>query len=181
VREAVFLVVTGPRGCGKTRFCSRLAEEARSRGHRCGGILTRRTSPEGGAARDVEDIAAGQSQPLVPAEGAAASAMRRTYAWANEVLREAARSSDLLIVDELGALELEAGEGLSAALGLAGVADRSVYVVRAGLTEALLMRLGRPRAPVLHLGRGKTDRLVRDALALLFPSASEAPDAVGDS
>jgi nucleoside-triphosphatase THEP1 len=65
-------------------------------------------------------------------------------AWANEVLAAAvAARPDLLIVDEIGPLELERGGGLAPVLELlaTGRARRALVVVRSWLLDALRARL----------------------------------------
>jgi nucleoside-triphosphatase THEP1 len=65
-------------------------------------------------------------------------------AWANQVLADAiATRPDLLVVDEIGPLELERGRGLAPVLSplAAGRVPRALVVVRAWLLDALRARL----------------------------------------
>lgn len=65
-------------------------------------------------------------------------------AWANKVLKQAvAAQPDLLVVDEIGPLELERGGGLAPVLEplAAGRVPRALVVVRAWLLDALRARL----------------------------------------
>lgn len=177
----MFLVITGPGGCGKTQFCLRLIEAARALGHSCGGVLTRRSTADAAASRRLEDVAGGFSLVIPPDAGSTSSLVRNAHAWANDVLRAASQSADLVVVDELGGLELEEGQGLSAALEPQARPARAVYVVREGLAEALLARMGTPRATVLHLAAGDPPSRVDEALALLFPAFPEETAASGTS
>jgi nucleoside-triphosphatase THEP1 len=135
-------LVTGERGVGKTTFCRLLVEAARSArpGIAVAGILSLKALVEGAeAAIEAIDVASGQRRRLAvrrretdAADGPSTTRWQFTaaaLAWGDTVLR-AATPCELLVVDELGPLELERGEGWRS--GLAAVdsgAYRDAFVV----------------------------------------------------
>lgn len=130
-------IVTGRRGAGKTTFCRKLAERARALGWDVAGLLSPAVLGAGKTGIVALDLRHGESRLLASAEPRAGYALRLgmwwfdpdTLAWGNQVLA-AALPCDLLIVDEIGPLELELGQGWSAALEvLAGVSYRLALVV----------------------------------------------------
>ena len=89
--------------------------------------------------------------------------------WGVQTLK-AATPCDLLVVDELGPLELEAGEGLVAALDVLdeGGFSLALVVVRPELVEKLEERLGGRVAQVLEVtlaNREQLPALIVDLLA----------------
>lgn len=133
--------------------CVQLADLARQRALNCAGVI----SParfEGGVkvGIDVLDVRTGQRRPLAEAGGAGGSPTElRTpryrfdadaVAWGGEVLN-AACPCDVLIVDELGPLELERGQGWANALDILrdGPFGMAVVVVRPGLLDVFRARL----------------------------------------
>lgn len=157
-------VVTGARGTGKTTFCSVLVDAARSRrpGLAAGGILSPKILRSGReVAISVVDVASGdhrrlatRREPADPYDGPFTTRWRfdvDALAWGDTILRSAT-PCDLLIVDELGPLEFERGEGWTG--GLAAV-DTGAYgaafvVVRPELVDRALERW--QQAGVLGIG-----------------------------
>jgi nucleoside-triphosphatase THEP1 len=170
--HGLIYVITGERGSGKSTVCAQVARDAAGRGMAVAGILTERCSPEPGAARRVVDLRSGeakpfgvqsvggpglgQSDPLTPSwefdsEG---------FAWANEVF---ARSTpcDLLIVDEVGPLELLGSRGWAAALAALSSRDfgAALVVCRPGLLAQLETSLGGPPSRLLAVDAETRDGL----------------------
>jgi nucleoside-triphosphatase len=121
-RESAFWIVTGGRGAGKTTFCRHMAELARQAGWDVAGVL----SPprmENGVKTGIFalDLRHGEQRLLASpySEEIAGAPMCRwvfseqTLLWANAALAGAI-PCDLLIVDEIGPLELEREAGLLA-------------------------------------------------------------------
>lgn len=121
-REASFWIVTGKRGAGKTTFCRHMAELARHAGWDVAGVL----SPprmENGVKTGIfaQDLRHGELRLLASQDsGEIAGApmcrwvfSEQTLLWANGALAGAI-PCDLLIVDEIGPLELEREAGLLA-------------------------------------------------------------------
>jgi nucleoside-triphosphatase len=121
-RETAFWIVTGGRGTGKTTFCRHMAELARQVGWDVAGILSL-PRMENGVKTGIFalDLRHGEQRLLAgPYSGEVAGTpmcrwifSEQTLLWANNALA-AAIPCDLLIVDEIGPLELEREAGLLA-------------------------------------------------------------------
>jgi nucleoside-triphosphatase len=169
VNDTTLLIVTGDRGAGKTTFCARLIERARSAGQQIAGVLSpavlERGEPIG---IDVIDLRTNERRrladrfnpihhgPHTPRWSFHAEAL----AWGNAALH-AASPCDLLVVDELGPLEFERGAGWQA--GLAAIEDRnyrwSVVVIRPELLSVARHRW--PHAQVIEIS--DTERAAHEA------------------
>lgn len=155
------IVITGPSGAGKTTWCAELVAQARERGLRVAGLLSPGVFDDGHKwAIDVVDLTTGARRRL---------ALRRSspdptsptrnwqfdddaLAWGSAILA-AQGPCDLLIVDELGPLELQHGQGWHQALPLF---ERSAYrlacaVVRPGLLAHFTARF--PVAGVIEVAK----------------------------
>ncbi len=154
-------LLTGGRGAGKTRWCEAVARAARSAGLAVRGLLSPAVLA-GGEKRaiDLLDLATGEScflaeraRPDLPGtEGLGWRFDLEALAAGNAAL-ERVGACDLLIVDELGPLELGRGSGFTAAFGLLDARryGLAIVVVRPALVAALQVR--RPdSAPLWDLG-----------------------------
>jgi nucleoside-triphosphatase len=171
------IIVTGNRGAGKTTFCTRLIELTRSAGRQTAGVLSPAVFVnDQKVAIDVIDLHSDQRRRLAEFNPQAdyprelywrfeAEALR----WGDAILREAV-SCDVLIVDELGVLEFERGEGWQA--GLAAIDARDyrlgVVVIRPELLSAALQRW--PQAQVIEIDQAdqaarEADRVSREFLS----------------
>jgi nucleoside-triphosphatase len=119
-------IVTGGRGAGKSAWCGALAREARARGLQVAGLWSPAALTEGEKTGiDLVDLAADETRRLavLRTDDAAAVATGKwafdpdVIAWGNAALA-AVGAPDLLIVDELGPLEFERGQGLTQGLRL---------------------------------------------------------------
>jgi nucleoside-triphosphatase len=201
VNDMALWIVTGERGAGKTAFCARLIELARSAGQQVAGVLSPAVF-EGGEkiAIDVIDLRTNERRRLAdhftpvttiqpftlkPPSPAARVLCRRgrrleqllhpahhgphtprwsfhaeAVAWGDAAF-SAASPCDLLVVDELGPLEFERGEGWQA--GLTAIEARDyrwgVVVIRPELLGAALQRW--PSARVIEISN--TERAVCEA------------------
>jgi nucleoside-triphosphatase len=126
--QPALVVVTGESGAGKTRWCQQLAELAAARGWKAAGLLSPAVFENGlKTGIDLLDLSSGERRRLAARRDPAApqgdfdtrhwSLDAETLAWGNRAL-EHAGPCDLLIVDELGPLELVGGAGLQAGLEL---------------------------------------------------------------
>ena len=124
INTSALWLLTGPRGAGKTTFCSILACHARLDGWDVAGVI----SPAVMAGSEktgilVEDLRTGEQHPLASASLRKPFSMQLkdwhfdplALSWGNRIL-ENCTPCDLLIVDELGPLELLRNEGWTSAL-----------------------------------------------------------------
>jgi nucleoside-triphosphatase THEP1 len=170
-RGAVY-VLTGERGTGKTLVCTQLVAAARARGLDVAGIVTGRSGPEPGDPRQVVDLRSGESRPFgakTSHDDASTSSNPLTpgweyegevFDWANEALGRAT-PCDLLIVDEVGPLELEGGRGWMQALAVLRSRDfgAALVVCRPSLLDDLEASLGAPPAGVFEASLERSDAL----------------------
>jgi nucleoside-triphosphatase THEP1 len=108
------VVLTGERGVGKSTVCHKTVALAQARQYTCCGILTM-SYPDGN--RDVLDVQSGAVRRLTlepeATSGVAQGRFRfdpAALAWGDDVLSQIL-ACDLLVVDELGPLEIERGAG----------------------------------------------------------------------
>ncbi len=146
---------------GKTTALQRSVRRARQRGWRVGGVLSLAQphgQPPHPSALWLEDPATGQRRLLahVAAPAEANVGMWRfleaTLAWGNAVLAAAA-DADLLVVDEIGPLELNLAGGLAAAFPALqyGRYRIAVVAVRPALVERLAIVLASRQPEILRL------------------------------
>jgi len=176
------VLVTGERGAGKTLFCRALVEAARALpgSPEVAGVLSPRVyeaSEQVGI--EAVDLRTGERRRLASLRAAGEPALseatklwrfhEEALAWGNRVLASAVPCG-LLVVDELGPLELEEGRGWMA--GLAAIDSGAFVAAVAVVRPALLARaLGRwPAAEVVRPEgppgpAGETARLARRLLA----------------
>ncbi|MEM0445438.1 MAG: NTPase [Nitrososphaerota archaeon] len=114
MRQRLLIGVTGPPGCGKTTAVERASELLKKNGFRVSGILTREVRVEGRRIGfDIIDVETGASRPLarVSDEGGARLGKYRVYkenldGFATELLRGALAQDVLVVIDEVGPMEL---------------------------------------------------------------------------
>jgi nucleoside-triphosphatase THEP1 len=154
-------LLSGPVGVGKTTIAERVVGLARRQGLVCGGVLAPAMTDSSGSKTGVEglDIRSGERWVLArtdrelggPAVGAYsfdAAALDRAVA----TIEGALGTCDLLVVDEIGKLELWHGIGLAPVLPrlAAGEAGRSLVLVRDFLLSELQARL-QPREQIVFV------------------------------
>ena len=178
------VLLTGERGVGKTGVCQRVVEETRRRGYCCSGVLSPAVF-EGTEKRaiDLVDLSTGEARPLAVADENAGEIrtgkyrfLPATLEWGSRAL-ERATPCHLLVVDELGPLEVELGQGLVVAWNLLDSAPFSLalVVVRPELVKEVGDRLELLRPMVLEVTSNNRDELPMHILALLQKEVSE-PD-----
>jgi nucleoside-triphosphatase len=159
MKASTLIIVTGDRGAGKTIFCARLIELARSSGRSIGGVLSPAVFEEGEKIGiDAIDLRTRERRRLAdrfdPAQQGPST--RRwsfhadTIKWGNTVL-QSVTSCDVLIVDELGTLEFDRGEGWIVGLNAIDAGDYrlGVVVIRPELLNAAQQRW--PQAQVIEI------------------------------
>jgi nucleoside-triphosphatase THEP1 len=161
-------ILSGPIGSGKTTACRQLANLAQQRGLDCSGIVCpARFDGMDKVGIDLLDLRTGECRPLAEADNQPSELRTTRYRFDAEVMAWGATilglacPCDVLIVDEIGPLELERGQGWVNALTILreGQFDLAVVVVRPSLVEAfraavgeVVMRLFTLPAPPGHLG-----------------------------
>lgn len=173
-RDGRLWIISGPRGAGKTSLCARLVELARQAGWETAGLLSPAVFSGGvktGIA--VTDLRGGETRALArltrPGETAAVHTVQWAFdeqvlAWGDRVLAQST-PCDLLVVDELGPLEFQRGQGWLS--GLAAVDTRAyrlgLLVLRPELLEQAAARWPDTRVYPAE----DSQAAVRDLLALL--------------
>ncbi len=171
-RAARIVVLTGERGVGKSTVCCETIVLAQARGYTCGGIITL-SHPNG--ARDLLDARSGDVRKLTLAPDAELAVVQgrfrfnpETLEWGNTALA-CALACDLLVVDELGPLEIERGEGWQSAFDALRRTDfvLALVVVRPELVVQAQIRLPGSATTVIAATRQNRDRLPAIFLEIL--------------
>lgn len=185
---ARIVILTGERGVGKSTVCRETVTRAQARHYTCGGILTL-GRPSG--ARDVLDVRSGNLHRLTLGAGASAALVQgrfrfdpETLAWGNDVLGRAV-PCHLLVVDELGPLEIERGQGWPGAFDVLRGTDfaLALVVVRPELSAQAQRRLPVGATTVLVVTVDNRDELPDVLLGRLerdISSMTEAKSLAGD-
>lgn len=140
------VIVTGAIGIGKTTVCEKVVKIVQSLGYTCGGVLTYKAHDE---SLSVLDIQTGDRNILASTDNIFDGPQTPRYSFNPEAVDfgiraiEKAIDSDILVVDEIGHLEL-GGEGFAKSLELikAGRVKNSILVIRKQLLSAFLAQLG---------------------------------------
>jgi len=160
VKRRPLVVLTGARGGGKTYACVAAARKAAELGYRIGGFVSRSERDARGVPTSIriEEIVTGESR-LLARRGARLGGPSwppspsrpggpepfgfspSTLAWAIELAARALASGpDLVVVDEIGPVELELGEGLFpllAAIAARAPETAALVTVRPSLASRL--------------------------------------------
>lgn len=159
--EGKIYLVSGEIESGKTRFCGEAAGHLKEKGWDTAGLLAPAVF-EGGRKTAIEalDLRSGErrrladiNEPNSSLNGIQTKRWRfipETLRWCNQVLKSAI-PCDLLVVDELGPLELERNEGMLAGFEAidSGLYRVSLVVVRPSLLDKALERW--PAAEVVKI------------------------------
>jgi nucleoside-triphosphatase len=147
------ILLSGLLQVGKTTALARAIEQTRATGGRVAGVLSPPEIVDGEKVGIwIEALDTGERRRLAVAAGmpAAEGSLKTEHwsldasvtAWGAEVIARAC-PCDVLVIDELGPLELRRGEGWTVAFDVLreGAYRVAVVVVRAWLVEAMLARL----------------------------------------
>ena len=164
------IIVTGAIGIGKTTVCRKLVEILRNRGYTCGGILTYKTADNGII---IEDIQYGEKETLSSVNNVYHGPRTAKYFFKPEGIDfgiqaiDMGTSAAILIVDEVGYLELE-GEGFINIVKLikgGGVKD-CILVIRRELLPAFLPQM--PATPsVFETTINNRDQLPQEIVSII--------------
>jgi nucleoside-triphosphatase len=170
------VLLTGERGVGKTYLCQQVVQQARALGRRCAGVVSPAVLDGGDKVGiTLVDVGTGESRPLAVADEAPSEVrwgryrfLTSTLEWGASVV-EAATPCDLLVLDEVGPLELVSGKGLITALDVlrAGGFALALVVVRPELVGDLAERLADSDALVLKVTLANRDQLPGRIVGLL--------------
>jgi nucleoside-triphosphatase len=181
---SVLVVLSGDSGCGKTTLCAGVIAAARARGLAVAGVLTLPSRLDGRqAGLEVEDLSSGERRPLArarvepgPGSGLATEGWRfdpEGLAWGTKALRRAS-PCDVLVIDELGPLELVRNQGWTAGLDVlcSGHYRLALAVVRPSLLLHFQERLGTSDFLTLTVTQDNRAGLARDLTALLMAAVT---------
>ena len=163
------IIVTGKVGIGKTIVCEKVIHMAKSLGYSCGGILT----PKSKEGIIIVDIKTGGRKVLASINNIYQGPHIGKYFFNPEGIEFGTKaidrgiSSDILIVDEMGYLELK-GEGFIKILELikTGKVKNSILVIRKELLPAFSPRLGR-RVSIIETTTNSRSELPQKICTLL--------------
>jgi nucleoside-triphosphatase len=168
IGQSPIVVLTGARLCGKTTTCRLIATAATRRGLVVAGVLSPAVFEDNTkTAIDAVDLYTGQWRRLAsrgssPGPGGLCYQFQpEALAWADEVIASSC-PCDLLIIDELGPLELLSEKGFTSAFEVLryGRYRLAIVVVRPELVRPFLQRIGR-EAEVRTLKETGWDWIVR--------------------
>lgn len=172
---ARIIVLSGERGAGKSTVCRETIALAQARGYTCGGLLTLSRPDD---TLDVLDVRSGDVRRLTLEPDASPAVIQgrfrfdpETLAWGNVVLARA-WPCHLLVVDELGPLEIEREEGWLKAFDVLRWPDLmlALVVVRPELVARAQLKLPAGATTVLTVRPDNRDDLPVYLLGLLQAS-----------
>lgn len=178
--ESQAILLIGRRGVGKTTVCQAVAELAYRRGYQPGGVVTPALYDSYGAKVGFEavDVGSGDCWLLARTDQELGGPQVGPYSFdpaalarALRVLRKAiVAGCDLFIVDEIGPLELEQGEGFAPILDLlpAKWPTHTLIVARPELLDRLRRRLRNTRPTVFNVTEENRDELPRQIVERLW-------------
>ena len=177
--SALVGLLTGAVGAGKTTAAERVVDLARRRGLVCGGLLAPALTDRRGSKVGIwgVDLLTGERRTLARNDRELGGPRIGVYSfdddaltWAAGVIERARGACDLLIVDEIGKLELWSHTGLASVVPrlASGEARRSLALVRASLLAELQARLGRVEQVVFEVNAQDRDDLPPKLVARLF-------------
>jgi len=174
------VVLTGQVHAGKTTVCSAVADLAQQYGYCARGILTPPIFDQQGNRLGIEalDLASGERRELARIDRDWGGPHVGPYhfdpaalQWGQDVIARAiAVGCDLLIVDEIGRLELEQNKGFNHILHLlaTSVVPRSLLVVRATLLDTFRRRWPELEFVTFEVTEGNRDILPLEIAERLF-------------
>jgi nucleoside-triphosphatase THEP1 len=175
------IILTGARGVGKTTASRRAITLVQVKEYTCGGIITL-TQPDGEL--DVLDVGSGETRRLTLPPDAKPAIVQGcfrfdpgTLGWGNMALTHVT-PCQLLVVDELGPLELEQGSGWTRAFDVLQSGDfaLALVVVRPELVIKAQLRLPYSATTVLTVTPENRDDLPPILLEMLEQAVNRPPN-----
>jgi nucleoside-triphosphatase THEP1 len=170
------IFISGGRGVGKTTLCGQVVRRMRVGGWQVAGFLSPARFDASGrkVGIDLLDVASGERHPLAQVRSRGPTDVGR-YVFNRETIRlgenlaRTAPPNGLLVVDELGPMELERGQGWVGALEAlqAGHFRAALVVVRPELLETARRQIAPGAPPALHVTPQNRDSLVEEVVRLL--------------
>jgi len=185
MKEARIGLLTGPVGVGKTTVAERVVGLARRQGLVCGGVLAPAMINSCGQKAGIWGVAIGTGErrilartdrdlggPSIGPYSFDASAL----AWAAGAVDRSIGACDLLVVDEIGKLELWQGIGLAPVLSrlAAGEVECALILVRDSLLSELQARLAPVEQVVFRVREENRGALAPGILSELLQSRETA-------
>lgn len=181
------VLLTGPRGAGKSTVCQRFATRAREAGLRVGGIYCPARTDDSANKVGIDAVDAGTDErralaEMIPdANGGSATVGQYHFddaamAWAlDKVLTALDAPTDSVIIDEIGPLELLQNGGFAPALDRLSTAKASsgLIVVRAELLTRLQEMLAELQPVTLNATRTTRDHLAARILDEVWASVTQ--------
>ncbi|MDM8003042.1 MAG: nucleoside-triphosphatase [Bacteroidota bacterium] len=169
-------IVTGAVGEGKTAWLVKLTGLLKERGISTGGILALRIMEEGKTTGyDITDIRTGERTPFLRHTGDATMGVERfsmdeagLKAGQRALDLSANRDMDVIVIDEVGPLELK-GQGWSNRISRLLNESRAMIIlaVRKNLTEEVIQKFGIAGAGVTDVARGDVVRFADEIASLV--------------
>jgi len=169
---ARIVILTGERGVGKSTVCRKTIDLAQTKRYTCGGVLTLSHPND---VREVCDVHSGHTRRLTLEPGARDGVNLgrfcfnpATLAWGDDVLAHAT-PCHLLVVDELGPLEIERRRGWVRAFNVLREVTftLALVVVRPELLVQAQLRLPASATTVFTVTHHNRDGLPDDLLKIL--------------
>jgi nucleoside-triphosphatase THEP1 len=177
-------LVTGEVGCGKTTVCGRVIELLQKKKMIVGGILAPARLGDGGSKTGIDavDVATGERRPLAKRVTDGGETIGTytfdpaTLTWAIKRLVAATAgpvlvsTSYVLVVDEIGPLELVRKDGFAAILGSLANPDtvpHALVIVRQAFVDTLTERLDRSDVRQFRVEEHNREHLPAKIAALL--------------
>ena len=178
------MVLSGEADSGKTTVCTQVVALTRARGLVVAGVLTLPRFAGGcKVGLDVEDIRTGERRPLAERVEATDGPATEGWhfradglSWGTMILRRAT-PCDLLVIDELGPLELARGQGWMVGLDLLRTSryHLALVVVRPALLPRFRELLAGVEPLTLAVTGANRDALSGEITALLEPCCGQIP------
>ncbi len=167
----MIVVLSGPLHSGKTNFLRRALARWQERGHQVSGYLSIAVSGDSGTEYDLLDLRDGRLRPFLVRKPLPGAESYGPFYFVPEALEQArsiiaaARPEELLVVDEVGPLELAGGgvwRELQAVVSRPGL--RVLVVVREDILEEVVARLGPAGVMTFDIKDPSAEQLVESCL-----------------